>query len=586
MKVKIVEAPPETHLKAGDWLNIVKMSELDTLTDGNVKFITEEADRLQATRIAAINAAITASKHFAPKDEESRTAVRTNALKMEEVGAGLGVTYINGLPERETGDLNQRVTAHAQDTTGGLGYRQRYYGVDGQPSLRDVVSGCLNTGMEELKHHKAKGGIVRASNKSEKGLQEAVEAARQKSIQLDELNQMIIRGANFRLSLEDPIIKAAVGTSFDAYAETSGALGVLNTALTLQWNLGHLENMLIMLDDITTDLSGTPVLFQQTARTRYIKVPGVMIQNGTTPWGAGPGGAGNIGNDTDVMVQMTNYAGVPINLTQYLLGATARQLMNEQKAPQLYGLAEYIIYTLVNTAIQGSSRANNADTSTSTVIANSAFVDPTFGAGYFNIANATLATFVSALPTAMNLSKFPGGDEPPGALELFRYAWVHSSLYALISADTNFLLNTSIQGVRQEMGTNLLTTGRFERIGNNKFRQSQLMVDNNTLSGTGLSATTLATVVPGTSSAAKVVGVAGTRSGLLFVSRQPIDYTKVLPEIPNTAAVELFATPKLGITFTVIKYLDHNYETANMLTKLMWGNGIGDERQLMLLRQQ
>ena len=66
----------------------------------------------------------------------------------------------------------------------------------------------------------------------------------------------------------------------------------------------------------------------------------------------------------------------------------------------------------------------------------------------------------------------------------------------------------------------------------------------------------------------------------------PLDYTKVLPEIPSTAAIELFTTPKLGITFMIVKYIDHSYETANMRAQLMWGSGIGDERQLMLLEQQ
>jgi hypothetical protein len=36
----------------------------------------------------------------------------------------------------------------------------------------------------------------------------------------------------------------------------------------------------------------------------------------------------------------------------------------------------------------------------------------------------------------------------------------------------------------------------------------------------------------------------------------------------------------------VVKYLDHAYEIANMRAQLMWGCAIGDERQLMLLRQQ
>ena len=58
-----------------------------------------------------------------------------------------------------------------------------------------------------------------------------------------------------------------------------------------------------------------------------------------------------------------------------------------------------------------------------------------------------------------------------------------------------------------------------------------------------------------------------------------MDYSKIMPEIPNTAAIEVVTTPKLGISFMVVKYLDHAYETANMRAQLMWGTAIGDERQ-------
>ena len=120
---------------------------------------------------------------------------------------------------------------------------------------------------------------------------------------------------------------------------------------------------------------------------------------------------GTVGNDVDVNVLMSNYAGVPISINNAVLGSTARQLMNEQKAPQLYGLAEYILYTLINTAIAGSTRFSNDGVTTATIKAASAFVDPTFGVGHFNVGGATLKTFVSDLPAAMDLSKFPGGDE-------------------------------------------------------------------------------------------------------------------------------------------------------------------------------
>jgi len=91
---------------------------------------------------------------------------------------------------------------------------------------------------------------------------------------------------------------------------------------------------------------------------------------------------------------------------------------------------------------------------------------------------------------------------------------------------------------------------------------------------------------PGDYTKATYIGVSGTRSALLFVSRVPLDYTKVLPDVPATAAIELVTEPRTGLTLMVLKYLDHSYETANMRVQLMFGTAIGDERQGMLLGQK
>jgi hypothetical protein len=78
---------------------------------------------------------------------------------------------------------------------------------------------------------------------------------------------------------------------------------------------------------------------------------------------------------------------------------------------------------------------------------------------------------------------------------------------------------------------------------------------------------------------ATTLGVAGTRSGLIFTSRLPLDYTKLL-DVQGGFAVEVATTPKMGIKVVILKYLDHAYETANMNAKIMFGTAIGDERQL------
>lgn len=564
MKLKMTKVPQDSKFKAGDAVEVTG-AESDVLKSSGHEFITEAEEMIIRGREAVVDATLKASKAFAPKEDTAD--VRATALALEAQQPGLGIKYITNMPAKEGPKLDQRLTA--SDMTQTIARTER-----GQESVREAIKGVLVAHEEDFKLMEH-GGIIKATHKDEKKIIEAMGKSRERSFITATLADMIARGAEFRMT--EDYIKA----TYDGYADPNNALGVLNTALTLQWNLGHLENQLIMLDDITTDLSGTPVLFQQQARTRYIKVPGIQLKTATNSWST------TAGNDVDVNVLMDTYAGVPIGVNNYYLGATARQLLNEQKAPQLYGLGEYILYKVVYAAINGSTRFNNAGTGTSTITANSAFVDPSFGAGHFNVAGATLATFVGSLPAAMDLSKFPGGDEPPGTADLLRYAWVHTSLYSSIASDTNFQLNASIQGIRQEPGENLIRTGRFNEIGNNKFRKSQLVTDNISTTGSGADGGTNALfVTPGSYATAKIVGIAGTRSGLLFVSRVPLDYTKVLPEIPKTAAIELVTSTKLGITFMVVKYLDHAAEAANMRVQLMFGVAIGDERQLMLLEQQ
>jgi len=55
--------------------------------------------------------------------------------------------------------------------------------------------------------------------------------------------------------------------------------------------------------------------------------------------------------------------------------------------------------------------------------------------------------------------------------------------------------------------------------------------------------------------------------------------------LPSTAAVEVAASPNLGISFMIVKFLDHAYEIANIRAQLMFAFGIGDERQGILLNQ-
>jgi len=281
---------------------------------------------------------------------------------------------------------------------------------------------------------------------------------------------------------------------------------------------------------LTTNLTGTPVAFNQQVRTRYFAIPKVQLKTSTSAWSTN-----QTGSNTDVNVKLDTYAGVPISFENTMLASSPRALFREQYDPQLYGLGEYILYKLINTIFNGNTRISNDDSTTATI----KFQDN--ANNVMDISGATLRTFVSDLPAKLDSLKMPGGDEPPGAADLMRFAWVHTNPYAAATADTNFVLNQSIQSVRPGGSTNgnVMETGLFERLGNLKFRKSQLMADSIGVTGSGADATTNGISVDAPDYAAATnVGFAGTRSSLLFVSRVPEDYTQVLPNIPSTAAIE------------------------------------------------
>jgi hypothetical protein len=177
----------------------------------------------------------------------------------------------------------------------------------------------------------------------------------------------------------------------------------------------------------------------------------------------------------------------------------------------------------------------------------------------------------------MDLAQFPGGDEEE-LDEPLRFAWVHTTVYASATADTNLILNQTLQRLGNKINPNAMVTGKINRLGNITFRKSQLVSDQNSLVVDPNNASSQI-VQTGNYANATTLGVAGTRSGLIFTSRLPLDYTKLL-DVQGGFAVEVATTPKMGIKVVILKYLDHAYETANMNAKIMFGTAIGDERQL------
>ena len=513
--------------------------------------------RLETTIDNTITAC-TAAGRFLPKEDTS--AIRATAIVMETAQEGVGVSYLNSLPVKAK-DLTVRATS------GGEPNKTEY---DlGKLSIRENIKAYCKVS-EAFKWDSETGGAVRASQGNQRGIEDLAAKSKERSLIMRDINEAVQAGGDFRMN---DVVKAA------DYADPAGSnpLGILNTGLQLSWNLGFLVNQLAIINDITTDISNQPALFGQVIRSRYISVPGVQAKTNAAAW------SGATGNTTDVNVTISNHHGVPITIGNNVSGATIRNLHLEQKTPQMYSLGERIIYQIIYAMINGTTRIANDGTSTSTKTLQGKGDGKTAGTKFAPVGgNYTLSAFTGGLPLNMDLSKFPGGDEGPGT-PLQRFAWVHSSIYANIASDANLLLTQTIQSAIAKNGAqDIVATGLIPQLGNMKIRKSQLMTDTNTLTtDPGNSASQV--VTPGDYTVATVRGIAGTRSSLMFASRVPTDYTKIMPEIPSTAAIELVTEPNTGLTFMVVKYLDHSLETSNLRVSLMYGIGLGDERQAFLM---
>ncbi len=569
MKIVFKKVPASSRFKAGETIEATG-AELDTLTEAGHEFVTaaehEAQQRIVKSRETGVDNAITKARArgaLLPKEEV--TELRAKALKMEEFSDGMGIEHIDGLPAKEdpTKASQRQTTGHDAEVgalvkAGELSFRDTYkeYCTASEPFRKTIKNGGII------------GSIGSAETKeTEQKMAHATQLARAKGAVVQRLCDMVRAGADYRW---DDVVKAA------DYVDPAGGnpLGTLNVDMLLNFNFGYLENQLALLDDITTDISDQPIKLNQRAVSRYIQVPGFQSKASGVAWAPATGAT------VDVDIKMSNYIGVPLAWNENYIGATTRNLPNEFRTPQMYSIGEAIIYYLVNNIINGNARIAN-DGATSTTIKPNAKFDGVNAGKPFPAANASLSTFISALPAAMDYAKFPGGDEADEEFNLLRFAWVHTSLYAAATSDTNAVLNQTLQRISAANGNrnpNLLTTGRLNRLGNIIFRKSQLMSDKLTLTADPNNASSNVVSV-GDPSTVKICGAAGTRSGLMFCSRLPLDYTKLI-DVQGGFAVEVATTPRLGIKLSIVKFLDHAYETANVRATIMFGTAIGDERQI------
>lgn len=568
MKAIVVKAHEKLERKVGEEVEITPEIFAPLYEAGFVLTASEwqlKQDAIKATE-KRVDDAISASKHFAPKQDTAK--FREDALAMEAVKAGSGVSYIASLPAKADAGLSNRLTKPGDAPNSGLE-------VSAKRSMKDELDGYIRASEPTSKQRRQGGALTWAQGDAIRTRDITAKAA-ERSIFLEGLLDKIRAGG---MDEFQNVIKAADYVDPGA----NNPLGTLNTDLLIQANLGFLENMLVMFDDITTDFTNYPVRFNQTAVTRYIKVPGFQLKATGTAWRT------TSGNTVDVQVKMDKFPGIALGWDNNYLASTTRNLPAEFRDPQLYGLAEAMIYYLINTAINGSTRiANDGSTSTTQKLAglpDGVTANPIL----VNLGGPSgpLGFFTGALPQAMDLAKMPGSDLTI-AQDPMRFCWLNTLLYRQVTQNVDFL---KIQMLGAIAGNNaksqngaLLATGNYDRIGNIRFHQSQLMQDGISLSSDGGSPAiyTVATAAP---SAATTVGIAGTRSSLIFVARVPEDYTKATGA-PVTAAVEVYTGAKTGIPIVVFQYLDNAYQTANVIAASMIGTSIGDERQGFLLNQK
>ena len=148
MKIVMQKIPAESKLKAGSAYEFTG-AELDVLAESGHEFITaaEHAaqQQLLASREAAVDNAIKASKAFAPKEDTA--TVKATAMDLEASKPGLGISYINNLPAKvQANNLSQRTTSSVE----GISARLEV----GEVGLRETVRGFLQATEPEFKLRK------------------------------------------------------------------------------------------------------------------------------------------------------------------------------------------------------------------------------------------------------------------------------------------------------------------------------------------------------------------------------------------------------------------------------------------------
>lgn len=569
MKAIIIKARNGSNLRVGDPIEVTPEEFAPLYTEGYAVTATEyeATNNIVKGREASIDAEIEAAikrEAILPKDEASKTAIRANTLIMEGVKPGLGVEFIRAMKGKADSELEQRHTSRVTDEeiiTGSVKF--------GSGDLRSAGSGYLKLQNDQKAILKAGGPGM---------LKEALRMSSEASaIVKREIFPAILKGGGD--FFERDIIRAADNVDPN--------VGTLATGIVLMRNLGFLKNKLSFMDKISTDLRNEPVAFGQNVISRYITpptvttfVPGVGMTTDAAAiaaWRAtitasNPAGTPVTGTQTrsvvsttDTPVVINNYKGVSITFNNLTLGGTMRNLFAEQQGAAFYSLAEQVNLDFLS------------------VLYATTWTPKTGNAGFSLCQGAdpvgTPATNPMGLPVIIALKNQFSLNKMP---DIGRWVLLHSIYHDAILVDANLLNAKAILAlIKKDAGS--FEDGELPTLFGIKVLESQLAAGSlagNAIGGAWannqLTSATGITAAIGTNG---VVGFAGNSASALFAARIPQDYTKVLPEIPATASLEIVTEPDSGLSILLTKRVDHNLQATYMDTGLMYGFAAGDKRQ-------
>lgn len=576
-EVVITKVPAGSRFTAGQRVKSLTGAELDQLEAKGHEFEDAELFDVKAQKVTAregniqraLDKAITDGA-LKPQDTAEHAKVKAKAAKMELVEDGMGVEYIQGLKiDAANRDVNTRITGSGEPA-----HRIELGRITASEASKGYIE-AIRPGSRALMGGDWRQVFAHASEAGAR-LKKLMEVGGEDMRMADVIHGSTPGDGARVCSAMEAAVKAA------DYSDPNSQLGTLSTGLVLMRNLGFLRNILGFLKYITTDLRNEPAMFGQTVWTRYIVppnvltwVPGVGFTSDATTIAANTNTTtiGNTGtqtiqsgistaatgtttlsvpNTTDRNVLLGKFKATEISFPISTLASTVRSLFAEQRAAQLYSLAQAINQDFLVNLFQGTWNGT---------------------VNQFSLGNFGLPQMV-ALKNRMTLSQIP---------DIGRFAVLHSTFYDSLLADSNLLTAKAILALINK-DASAFEQGDVPSLFGVKPIETQLASYNITNLNAAQPTPSATFVAPTISANGQVsfpginaVGFAGNMSSMLFVARVPQDFTQVMTElgIPPSSSAEVVTDPDSGLTLMVFKFVNNQTMAINVRVCVMWGFGQG-----------